>query len=651
MWRGQVDGEVLSPQRQPVFDSPSPARRQCPGPAAPVPTGRPPQSPAGPSSSYGVPPDPAERLRQQRRQSGASAGTPQSDQPQRSRSVSFRVPDDDDSDSDAGGGGAGDDGGATSGLRGPPRSAAVTSSSGRRHPPDPVHTVHLARTRELKRQVQASFNATTAQLQVELHQIESDLRQELQRVAAEAEGKQTEWHQQHEQALAKLAAAKQRREEQLSLACDSAEQRQLLAEARRQREAQARAEAEARAAEALRQEEERRRQEDAAKCRAEEEAKAKAEAEARRAAAEAAAQQQQQEQRQQQQPGAASAAAPAPKPAAAASGAAAGDLKAAPGALEWERQMAEKLKAAEAVVADLMTKPELKAQRRMVEKRVTLIVSQIAGTQQQISDKVDDLLRLLASCPDEATKTLTCLTLATRMVSQCDSQVANCPTFAFPLAVVCVRVGSQVPLFVDLLVAKLHQACILTVPKYFTYRPGGAVSEADHFSRLGYALVDDAKRPGHKRLETTDEYAVRVAAHLHLYAALLGTPGGDARAPHPHPAANGWAWMARHLNALPATRVTAAALHAFLDHAGFALGATYRRQFAKLLSLVRGPWLQDLSARDDDAAAVATRIATYLDDRCFQRAPEGLSIKKTDVSSWWGQREEPGAGGGGGGRW
>jgi hypothetical protein len=63
---------------------------------------------------------------------------------------------------------------------------------------------------------------------------------------------------------------------------------------------------------------------------------------------------------------------------------------------------------------------------------------------------------------------------------------------------------------------------------------------------------------------------------------------------------------------------------------------------------VRGPWLADLSARDDDAAAVATRIATYLDDRCFQRPPEGLSIKKTDVSSWWGQREEPG---GGGGRW
>lgn len=122
----------------------------------------------------------------------------------------------------------------------------------------------------------------------------------------------------------------------------------------------------------------------------------------------------------------------------------------------------------------------------------------------QVADKVDDLLRLLGSCPDEATKTLTCLTLATRMVSQCDSQVrgrraarggggrsrrgggrgapwagpreaareattaapprarspqvANCASFAFPLALVCVRVGGQAPLVIDLIIAKLHQA-------------------------------------------------------------------------------------------------------------------------------------------------------------------------------------------------
>jgi hypothetical protein len=204
---------------------------------------------------------------------------------------------------------------------------------------------------------------------------------------------------------------------------------------------------------------------------------------------------------------------------------------------------------------------------------------------------------------------------------------------------VCVRIGSQVPLFMDLLIAKLHQvmgfggegeggggaeegrewavssgcaptaslrkkplrsalpltpsrarlarllplapspqACILTVPKYFTFRPGGPVTEAQHFSRLGYQMVDDAKRPGAKRLETTDEYALRVSAYLHLYAAVLGTPGGSARAPHPHPVGNGWAWLARHLNALPATRVTAAALQAFLAHAGEGAGGRASRR-------------------------------------------------------------------------
>lgn len=81
---------------------------------------------------------------------------------------------------------------------------------------------------------------------------------------------------------------------------------------------------------------------------------------------------------------------------------------------------------------------------------------------------------------------------------------------------------------------------------------------------------------------------------------------------------------------------------------GFALHATYRRQFVKVLRLVYNSWLPDLGSHDDDAAAVATRLKTYLDDRLFEKPPEGLAIKKTDISSWWGQREETG---GGGGRW
>jgi hypothetical protein len=117
------------------------------------------------------------------------------------------------------------------------------------------------------------------------------------------------------------------------------------------------------------------------------EAKAEAERKAKQAADSAAQQQQKQ---QQQQPAAASAKPPGASPAAAGGGSAAaaaaagGDCKAAPGALEWEQLMAEKLRAAEESVRDLMTRPDLKAQRRQIEKRVTLIVSQIAGTQQQV---------------------------------------------------------------------------------------------------------------------------------------------------------------------------------------------------------------------------------------------------------------------------
>ena len=579
-----------------------------------------------------------------------------------------------DSDDDGGGADGDSDDDVTSGMVASHGSGAgthsrATAAAARRRaaaaPADPVHAVRLERARQLRAEARAMSALSARQLRQELAAIEADLARELERLAAQQQGKRADWRAAQAEALAKLAAAKARREEQLKLGGASAESQRLLDEARRQRErleaeaARRRAEEEAAAAKRREDDARRRREQEEQQRRAEAAAKAEADAKAQAAAAAAAKQQQQQDeqqQKQQQQQAATSpAAAAAPKPAgtsAAAAAAPGGDLKAAPGALEWERQMAEKLAAAEAAVSDLMTRPELKPQRRQIEKKATLIVSQIAGTQQQISDKVDEALRLLASCPDAATKTLACLALATRVVAQCDSQVANCAAFAFPLALACVRIGAAAPLFVDLLIAKLHRACILTVPKYYTYRPNSGVSEAEHFARLGYASVDDAKRPGAKRLETTDEYAARVAAHVHLYAALLGTPGGDAHAPHPHPAANGWAWLARHLNALPATRVTAAALHAFVGHAGFALSATFRRQFVKVLRLIYDEWLPDLGTHDDDAAAVATRLRTYLDDRLFERPPEGLAIKRTDVSSWWGLRDEPPQGGGGrGGGW
>jgi hypothetical protein len=310
---------------------------------------------------------------EQQRQHGGAHGTAASGGgPARSLSVSFRVPDSDD-ELDAA---AASDDEATSGFRGPQgRSAAsaASGSGGRRRPPDPVHAVHLARARQLRRQVHASSASSTQQLQQELLQIESELMQELQRVAEASQDKQVGasrralairpmrmkakntpvahqcdgntcfvhgrlfeiaclnkehlscsqwdlkirftvygtkpaerrgayhsprsprsplhpsprangpngpptcaqalWRQQHEDQLARLAAAKQRREEQLGLAGDSAEGRRLIEDARRQREQQKAEEAAARAAA------ERKRREEEEQLRRQQEAEARRKAE------------------------------------------------------------------------------------------------------------------------------------------------------------------------------------------------------------------------------------------------------------------------------------------------------------------------------------------------------------------------------------
>jgi hypothetical protein len=45
-----------------------------------------------------------------------------------------------------------------------------------------------------------------------------------------------------------------------------------------------------------------------------------------------------------------------------------------------------KLSEAEAAAAEITSRPELKQQRRTLEKQITMAVSQISGTQQQVGD-------------------------------------------------------------------------------------------------------------------------------------------------------------------------------------------------------------------------------------------------------------------------
>jgi hypothetical protein len=86
------------------------------------------------------------------------------------------------------------------------------------------------------------------------------------------------------------------------------------------------------------------------------------------------------------------------------------------------------------------------------------------------------------------------------------------------------------------------------VPKHIKRTPGA--SDADYFQGLGYKLVDDAKKPDAKRLETADEYVSRMSAMVLLYASIVQTESAG----NPLPLGHGWTWLARCLNSMPPNR-------------------------------------------------------------------------------------------------
>jgi hypothetical protein len=286
---------------------------------------------------------------------------------------------------------------------------------------------------------------------------------------------------------------------------------------------------------------------------------------------------------------------------------------------------------------------------------------------------VRDLCALLQSAPSPAAQLYGCLVLANKLLSQCDAQLTKLQSFAFPLATVAVHVGAAFPCFMDVLVAKLHRACMFTVrargacslgplavpvpglccwgvgrqwgpsccpsaseplpqphptphppqvPKYIRKQQGQAAEE--YARAIGYREVDGSG--GAARLESGDEYSSRVQGYVLLYAAItqvgggavqlrwagrLGGRQGGAAAAHvcsssgargcrgrgrgrgirptplaplaapglpqvdersnPHGLQHAWAYVARSLNYMPATRNSAMALQAFLRVAGYSM--------------------------------------------------------------------------------
>ena len=291
-----------------------------------------------------------------------------------------------------------------------------------------------------------------------------------------------------------------------------------------------------------------------------------------------------------------------------------------------EGEFAEALREARARITDYVAAPR----QKQINSHITVHVQQIAATRKQIEQKAADVAQFLHSLPNDPQRTYALVSLAKRILTQCDSQVSKLNRFAFALAEVAVRVAAFDRRFGVLLVALLHESCVLAVPVYPFV--GRYASDEEYFKLMGYVKAEEQgdAPPETPKLENTDTCVSAFAGSCLFYASYA--QADHARHPHGLPAA--WAWLSRLLNKVPPNRFSATALEAFLKHAGFAMHAAYGRQFGKLLDAVGSAFLPSLEAKDDaDARPVVSRTRTYLNERGFLNPPEGREMPVTDTSS------------------
>lgn len=128
-----------------------------------------------------------------------------------------------------------------------------------------------------------------------------------------------------------------------------------------------------------------------------------------------------------------------------------------------------------------------------------------------------------------------------------------------------------------------------------------------------------------------------------------------------HGLKEGWTWLARFLNALPANIFTAVALNAFLQvsccryfheflyiifedlasqihfdvpqMAGFALFNKYKSQFRKILNVISDNFLNAMEARDGSKLNLVIKgIQSYIEDKKFLEEPEGRTLQASLLS-------------------
>ena len=181
-----------------------------------------------------------------------------------------------------------------------------------------------------------------------------------------------------------------------------------------------------------------------------------------------------------------------------------------------EGEFAEALREARARITDYVAAPAAKKERRQINNHITVHVQQIAATRKQIEQKAADVAQFLHSLPNDPQRTYALVSLAKRILTQCDSQVSKLNRFAFALAEVAVRVAAFDRRFGVLLVALLHESCVLAVPKYYPFVEGRYASDEEYFKLMGYVKAEEQgdAPPETPKLENTDTFCLRLRGFM-----------------------------------------------------------------------------------------------------------------------------------------
>ncbi|CAI9775350.1 unnamed protein product [Fraxinus pennsylvanica] len=224
-------------------------------------------------------------------------------------------------------------------------------------------------------------------------------------------------------------------------------------------------------------------------------------------------------------------------------------------------------------------------------------IKTISASIENVRTRADELVRLINS--PECPQSISILMFAEKVVSQSANPQKSFSGIVFAYSRVIVLVTSKIPLAMDILLAELNRACMYTVPKHTSYSAAHFKTKDAYYKAIGYEEKDG-------KIESTDSYVERLSSYMKLYGALVQTEVNGFQ--NLHGLREGWAWLARFLNALPANLYTAVALQSFLEMAGFALYRRYKTQFEKLLNIIARDFINSLKEGDPELNAKLNKL-------------------------------------------